>query len=61
MIPARWYRAAVVVFSALFVAIGVALLVRTVAAGGGVVGFVLGALFIVLGIARITLERRRAG
>jgi hypothetical protein len=55
----RWYRSAVVVFAVLFVAIGVALLVRTAAAGGGVVGFVLGALFIALGIARLTLERRR--
>ena len=53
------YRISVLVFSVLFVAIGAALLVRTAAAGGGVVGFVLGALFIVLGIARLTLERRR--
>jgi hypothetical protein len=55
----RWYRSAVVVLALLFVAIGVALLVRTAAAGGGVVGFVLGALFIVLGVGRMTLERRR--
>jgi hypothetical protein len=55
----RPYSVAVIVFSALFVAIGVALLARTAAAGGGVVGYVLGALFIVLGVARFTLERRR--
>jgi len=54
-----WYRRAVVVFSVLFVAIGVALLVVTAAAGGGVVGFVLGGLFVALGVARITLERKR--
>jgi hypothetical protein len=53
------YSVAVLVFAAIFVAIGVALLARTTAAGGGVVGYVLGALFIVLGIARITLERQR--
>ena len=47
------------VFAALFVAIGVALLVRTTLEGGGVVGYVLGGLFIVLGVARFTLERRR--
>ncbi len=47
------------VFAAIFVAIGVALLVRTAAAGGGVIGYVLGALFIVLGVARFTLERKR--
>ena len=39
------YTLAVLVFSGIFVAIGIALLVRTAAAGGGVVGYVLGALF----------------
>jgi hypothetical protein len=53
------YSVTVLVFAAIFVAIGVALLVRTTAAGGGVVGYVLGALFIVLGIARFTFERQR--
>ena len=55
----RAYSVAVLVFSALFVAIGTALLVRTASAGGGVVGYVLGALFILLGVARFTLERKR--
>jgi hypothetical protein len=55
------YSVAVVVFSVLFVSIGVALLVRTAAAGGGLVGYVLGALFIALGVARFTLERKRIG
>jgi hypothetical protein len=55
----RPYSVAVLVFSVLFVAIGAALLVRTAAAGGGVVGYVLGGLFIVLGVARFTLERKR--
>ncbi len=53
------YSIAVLVFAAIFVVIGVALLVRTTAAGGGVIGYVLGALFIVLGVARFTLERKR--
>ena len=53
------YSLAVMVFAALFVVIGIALLVRTASAGGGVVGYVLGALFIALGVARITLERKR--
>ncbi len=53
------YSITVMAFSALFVAIGAALLVRTAAAGGGVVGYVLGALFIVLGVARFSLERQR--
>jgi hypothetical protein len=55
------YSLAVMAFAAIFFALGVALLVRTAAAGGGVVGYVLGALFIVLGVARFTLERKRAG
>jgi hypothetical protein len=55
----RPYSVAVLVFSVLFVAIGAALLARTAAAGGGVVGYVLGGLFIVLGVARFTLERKR--
>ena len=55
------YSIAVMAFAAIFVAIGVALLVRTTAAGGGVIGYVLGALFIVLGVARFTLERKRHG
>jgi hypothetical protein len=56
-----FYRWAVVVFSIVFVAIGVALLVRTAAEGGGVVGFVLGGLFIALGVGRLTIERKRHG
>jgi hypothetical protein len=54
-----WYRRGVLVFSAVFVAIGVALLVVTAAHGGGVVGFVLGGLFVALGVARFQLERKR--
>ena len=57
----RAYSIAVFAFSVLFVAIGAVLVIRTAAAGGGVVGYVLGALFIVLGVARFTLERQRRG
>ena len=56
-----WYGRAVLVFSAVFVALGVALLVVTAVHGGGTVGFVLGGLFVVLGVARFQLERRRSG
>jgi hypothetical protein len=55
-----FYRYAVVLFSIAFIAIGFALLVRTAAEGGGVVGFLLGGLFVALGVGRLTLERRRA-
>jgi hypothetical protein len=57
----RAYSWAVIAFSVAFVAIGIALLVRTAAAGGGTVGYLLGGLFVVLGAARLTLERRRRG
>ncbi len=54
-----WYRRAVLGFSAVFVVLGAALLVITAINGGGVVGFVLGGLFVLLGVARIQLERKR--
>ena len=52
------YGAAVVVLALVFVAIGLALLVVTAVHGGGVLGFVLGALFVALGTGRLTLLRR---
>jgi hypothetical protein len=55
-----WYRRAVLAFSVVFVGIGLALLTVTAAQGGGVVGFVLGALFVALGAGRFTLERRKS-
>jgi hypothetical protein len=57
----RLYSWSVVVFSVVFVLIGVALLARTAAEGGGTVGFVLGGLFVALGVARLTMERKRRG
>jgi hypothetical protein len=57
----RLYRGAVIVFAFVFVGIGFALLAVTAAEGGGVVGFVLGALFVALGAGRLTLARRWRG
>jgi hypothetical protein len=54
-----WYRRAILVFSGCFILIGVALLVATAVNGGGLVGFVLGGLFVALGVGRIQLERKR--
>jgi hypothetical protein len=54
-----WYRRSIYVFSALFVVIGVTLLVVTALNGGGFTGFLLGALFVALGVGRIQLERKR--
>jgi hypothetical protein len=53
------YTLVVYGFSVAFAVLGVGILARTAAAGGGVVGYVAGALFIVLGVARFTLERQR--
>jgi hypothetical protein len=55
----RAYRAAVLVFAVAFVALGVALLVRTALEGGGVVGFLIGGLFVAFGVGRLTLELQR--
>jgi hypothetical protein len=53
------YKRSVLVFGGLAIGLGVALLVETVAVGGGSVGYLLGVLFIALGIGRIYLLRRR--
>lgn len=52
------YRALVIVLAITFVGIGVALLGVTAAEGGGVLGFLLGGLFIALGVGRLTLLLR---
>jgi hypothetical protein len=54
----RVYRRSVFVFGLLAVALGFAILVRTAYEGGGTVGFVVGALFVALGAARLYLLRR---
>ena len=54
-----WYRRSIYVFSVLFVVIGLTLLVVTAIHGGGFTGFLLGALFVALGVGRIQLERKR--
>ena len=53
-----FYRGAVAVLALLFVGIGIALLAVTAAHGGGVLGFLLGGMFIALGVGRLTLLRR---
>lgn len=57
----RAYSWAVLAFSVAFLVIGIVLLVRTAAAGGGAVGYLLGGLFLALGVARLTIERKRRG
>jgi hypothetical protein len=54
----KLYAGAVAVLAVVFVGIGVALLAVTAAEGGGVLGFLLGGLFIALGVGRLTLLRK---
>jgi hypothetical protein len=46
--------------SVVMAALGIALLVRTLAAGGGQVGIILGLLFLGLGVGRFYLARKTA-
>ena len=52
------YNRLVVLFAAVFVVLGVAILVRTAEAGGGL-GYVVGVLFVALGAGRVYLRLRR--
>jgi hypothetical protein len=54
----RFYRSATALFALTFIGLGVALLVVTVARGGGSAGYVLAVLFVALGIGRLYLLRR---
>ena len=54
-----FYKRSVVVFGVLSVVLGIALLAETAAAGGGTTGYLLGTLFVALGIGRLFLLRRR--
>jgi hypothetical protein len=54
------YRGATAVFAIVFLGIGIALLVVTAASGGGTVGYMLGVLFVALGLGRLYLLRSRA-
>jgi hypothetical protein len=49
------------VLSLVIAALGVALLVRTLAAGGGQVGILIGLLFLGLGAGRFYLSRKAGG
>ena len=55
----NFYRHSLVAFAFLFVGIGIGLLVVTAAHGGGTFGYVMGVLFVALGIGRLYLLRAR--
>jgi hypothetical protein len=54
-----FHKRSVFIFGVIAIGLGVALLVETVAVGGGSTGYVLGVLFVALGVGRILLLRRR--
>ena len=54
-----FYRRSTLVVALIFLGLGLALLVETAAQGGGSTGYLLGVLFLVLGIGRLYLVRRR--
>jgi hypothetical protein len=51
------YRGGIAVFGVLFVAIGIALIAVTAVHGGAVFGFLIGFLFVALGLGRLYLLR----
>jgi len=53
------YRYGLAAFAVTFVGIGIALLAVTVAQGGAFFGYLIGVLFIALGVGRLYLLRRR--
>ena len=55
-----FYRRSVFAFGLVAIALGIALLAETVVVGGGSTGYLLGVLFVGLGIGRIFLLRRRS-
>jgi hypothetical protein len=59
--PRQLHRSSTRVLSLAMVAIGIALVVRTIVAGGGAValGVILGVLFVAAGGARLYLQERR--
>ena len=53
------YRRFVFVFGIVAIVLGLALLAETAAHGGGSIGYLLGLLFLALGLGRLYLLRRR--
>ena len=53
------YRSGIALFGVVFVGIGIALLAVTAAQGGAAFGYLLGVLFVALGLGRLYLLRAR--
>lgn len=53
-----FYRRSTFAFGLIAIGLGIALLAETVAVGGGPLGYLLGLLFVAVGIGRLYLLRR---
>jgi len=53
------YRGGIAVFGVAFIGIGIALVAVTAARGGAAFGYLVGALFVALGVGRLYLLRTR--
>jgi len=53
------YRGGIAVFGVVFVGIGIALVIVTAVHGGAAFGYLIGALFVALGVGRLYLLRAR--
>jgi hypothetical protein len=53
------YRSGIAVFGLAFIGIGIALVAVTAARGGGAFGYLIGVLFVALGLGRLYLLRTR--
>lgn len=54
-----FYRLSITITSLALIVLGLAIVVRTLLAGGGVVGLLLGPLFVLAGLGRLYLMRPR--
>jgi hypothetical protein len=53
------YRSGIAVFAVVFVGMGIALIAVTAARGGAAFGYLMGVLFVALGLGRLYLLRSR--
>jgi len=53
------YRLSITLTSLALIGVGVAIVIRTVIVGGGLVGYLLGPLFVAAGLGRLLLLRHR--
>jgi hypothetical protein len=55
----RLYRLGIAAFALVFIGLGIALVIATAVRGGGAFGYLMGCLFVALGLGRLYLLRGR--